>query len=84
MAHPWHSSQGRMADLLVDQFLDGEVCTPGQYAMWINTLASLSSRHREWVISQIEPAIGLDGVARIRVQLPLPGPWPAPEGVTTV
>ena len=67
----WHSSPGRVAVLLVDRFLDGEVSTPGQYATWIETLASLPPRLREWVISQIEPVIGPDGTAKIRAHLPI-------------
>ena len=77
----WHSSPNRMAVLLVDRFLDGEVSAPGQYTTWIETLTSLPPRLREWVISQIEPAIGPDGVAKIRAHLPPLEPQPDLAGV---
>ena len=77
MSVPWHSSPNRIVVLLVDRFLDGEVNTPGQYASWIETLASLPPRLREWVISEVGPAVGPDGVAKIRAQLPLIPPPPA-------
>ena len=69
----WHSSPGRLATLLVEQFLDGKVTTP-EYSIWVDTLASLPAGLRESVLSQIEPVIGQHGIAKLRAQLPPPGP----------
>ena len=62
----------RRAEILIELIQEGRVTTPGQLHSWVDTVARLPPRLREYVFQRIEPSIGPAGISYLRGLLPAP------------